>query len=119
MAGWSHGLRPNSARLDEQRTGARPPSRNRWKDNIRVEDLQPGDVVVVTLWPGHVALVEEIHRDSEGKPRKLRVSSFNYGRGQGWLDQACEVTAKFGIEVAHTVLLAETTGYWRPPARPR
>lgn len=98
----------------EQRTGSRPPSRNSWKDNIRPEELQVGDVVVVTLWPGHVALIEEISRNPEGKPERMRVSSFNYGRGEGWIDRSCEVTKKFGIEMSHWISLAETVGYWRP-----
>ena len=98
----------------EQRTGSRPPPRNRWQDNIEQNDLQPGDVVIVTLWPGHVALIEEIERDKQGKPERMRVSSFNYGRGQGWLDRGCEVTVKFGIEMSHWISLAQTVGYWRP-----
>ena len=98
----------------EQRTGFRPPPRNRWQDNIRLEELQVGDVVGVTLWPGHVALVEEIARHQDAKPTRLRVSSFNYGHGQGWIDRSCEVTVKFGMETASWVSIAETTGYWRP-----
>jgi hypothetical protein len=73
-------------------------------------------VVVVTLWPGHVALIEEIARDPGGKPERMRVSSFNYGRGQGWIDRSCEVTKMFGIEMSHWISLAETAGYWRPEA---
>lgn len=98
----------------EQRTGSRPPPRNKWRDNIRPEELQVGDVVVVTIWPGHVALIEEITRDKEGKPERMRVTSFNYGRDHGWIDRDCEVTVKFGIEMSHWVSLAETVGYWRP-----
>ena len=98
----------------EQRTGSRPPSRSNWRDNIRPEELQVGDVVVLTLWPGHVAVIDEITRDKSGKPERMRVSSFNYGRGQGWIDRDCEVSAKFGVEVSHWVSLAETVGYWRP-----
>jgi len=98
----------------EQRTGARPPPRSNWRDNIRPEELQPGDVVVLTLWPGHVAVIEEITRDQSGKPERMRVSSFNYGRGQRWIDRDCEVSAKFGVETSHWVSLGETVCYWRP-----
>lgn len=98
----------------EQRLGTRPPSRNRWHDNIRPDELQIGDVVAVTLWPGHVALVEEIVRDHEGKPQRMRVSSFNYGHGQGWIDRSCDVTVKFGVETSHWISLADAVGYWRP-----
>jgi hypothetical protein len=100
----------------EQRTGSRPPSRTSWKDNIRPDELQVGDVVVITLWPGHVALIEEISRNPEGTPERMRVTSFNYGRGQGWIDRSCEVTKKFGIEMSHWILFTDTVGYWRPPA---
>jgi hypothetical protein len=98
----------------ERRTGHRPPPRTRWKDNIRPDQLQVGDVVVVTTWPGHVAVIDEVTRDKDGKPERMRVTSFNYGAGQGWVDRNCEVSRKFGIETTHWVLLTETTGYWRP-----
>ena len=44
----------------------------------------------------------------QGKPERIRVSSFNYGRGQGWIDRSCEVTKMFGIEMSHWISLAET-----------
>ena len=97
-----------------QRIGSLPPARAKWVSNIRPEELQVGDVVMLTLWPGHVGLVDEIARDANGGIERLKVSSFNYGRGQGWLDRSCDVTVKFGIEVNMWVLLSETTGYWRP-----
>ena len=98
----------------EQRTGSRPPPRSNWRDNIRPDELQVGDVVVLTLWPGHVAVVEEITRGTSGKPERMRVASFNYGRGERFIDRDCEVSAKFGVETSHWVALAETEGYWRP-----
>ena len=98
----------------EQRTGSRPPPRSNWRNNIRPDELQVGDVVVLTLWPGHVAVIEEITRDKSGSPERMRVSSFNYGRGQRWIDRDCEVSANFGVETSHWVSLAETIGYWRP-----
>ena len=97
-----------------QRIGTLPPARTKWVSNIRPEELQVGDVVMLTLWPGHVGLVDEIARDANGGIERLKVSSFNYGRGQGWLDRSCDVTVKFGIEINTWVLLSETTGYWRP-----
>ena len=97
-----------------QRIGTLPPTRKRWVSNIRPEELQPGDVVMVTLWPGHVGVVDEVTRDAAGAPERIKLSSFNYGRGQGWIDRGCNVTVKFGIEVTFWVLPAETTGYWRP-----
>jgi len=100
----------------EQRTGFRPPPRETWQDNIRRDELQVGDVVVVTLWPGHVELIEELARDKDGKPERLRVSSFNYGPGQAWIDRGCNATMKFGVETTHWIALRETVGYWRPEA---
>ena len=63
-----------------------------------------------------IPLIEEISRDPRGKPERMRVSSFNYGRGEGWIDRSCEVTKKFGIEMSHWISLGETVGYWRPKA---
>ena len=98
----------------EQRTGRRPPARNRWRSNIQAEDLQVGDVVGITLWPGHVALIEEIERDEKSMPIRVKVSSFNYSDGKGWLDKDCDVTVSFGIQSSHWVLMKDTIGSWRP-----
>lgn len=40
------------------------------------------------------------------KPERMRVSSFNYGRGKVWIDRSCEVTVKVGIEMSHSVSLS-------------
>ena len=102
-----------------QRTGTYPPLRTRWHDNIRAEELRPGDVVVETIWPGHVAIVESVERDAAGKPVRLEVTSFNHGDGRGWIDRDCEVTKTFGVATNHWITMAETDGYWRPPPRVR
>jgi len=57
-------------------------------------------VAVVTPWPGHVAPVEEIARDPEGKPERIRASGCNCQCGQGWTDRSCEVAKMFGIEMS-------------------
>jgi hypothetical protein len=99
----------------EERTGVRPPPRGRWHDNIRLSELRPGDVVVLKVWPGHLAFVEEIERDGAGNVAKLKVSDFNYGPGQPWLDRSCEVTSQFGKVSTRWVAVEETSGYWRAP----
>lgn len=101
----------------EQKIGQRPPPRSRWRDNIKPDELQAGDVVVLNLWPGHVALIEEIERDAGGKPLRLTVASFNYGRGQRWIDEDCEVSGKFGVVTRQVVTMGETSGYWRPAVK--
>ena len=97
-----------------KRTGSLPPARAKWIDNIRPDELQIGDVVMTKLWPGHLGLIDEIVRDAAGAIDRMRVSSFNYSAGQGWIDRSCNVTVKFGIEVNTWVAITETTGYWRP-----
>lgn len=101
----------------EQKIGQRPPPRARWRDNIKAEELQVGDVVGLNTWPGHVALIEEIGRDADNKPLRLTVSSFNYGRGMPWIDKDCEVSGRFGVAMRQVVTMADTNGYWRPAGK--
>ncbi|MGH8619286.1 MAG: hypothetical protein ACREUW_16470 [Burkholderiales bacterium] len=100
-----------------QRVRSLPPPRARWVDNIRPEELQTGDVVMTTLWPGHLGVVDEIGRDAAGAIERIRVSSFNYSGGQGWIDRGCNVTLKFGMEVSTWITPAEASGYWRPKSQ--
>jgi hypothetical protein len=101
----------------EQRIGFRPPARNDWSNNLHRDELDAGDVVVLTALPGHVALVDEVDRDGSGAIKRLKVSDFNY-RGKGseaWQDKGCEVTTNFGKEQTRWIALKEVSGQWRAP----
>jgi len=100
----------------EQRIGKRQPGlASGWRGNISVQDVQPGDVVLVTLSvPGakHAAFVEEVRKNAPGAPAAVRVSEWNWGR---MTDQRCLITENFGrlapprwIDVGGVALV------WRP-----
>jgi hypothetical protein len=81
----------------EQKTGKRQPGlAGSWRGNIPVQNVQPGDVVLVRLRaPGamHAALVEEVRKNADGAVSGIRLSEWNGGQ---MTDQRCLVTENFG-----------------------
>ena len=81
----------------EQKTGKRQPGlAGSWRGNISVQNVQPGDVVLLRLGvPGamHAALVEEVRKNAGGAVSGIRVSEWNWGR---MTHHRCLVTENFG-----------------------
>ena len=81
----------------EQKTGKRQPGlAGAWRGNIPVQDVQPGDVVLLPLRvPGamHAALVEEVRRNPGKAVSGIRVSEWNWGQVT---DRRCLITENFG-----------------------
>lgn len=101
----------------EQRTGFRPPTTDKWTNNVHRDDLDVDDVVVLKSMPGHVALIDEVERNAAGKITALKVSDFNYRAksGEPWQDERCKVSANFGKATTRKVSISEVSGQWRAP----
>lgn len=100
----------------EQKIGKRQPGlAGAWRGNISVEDVQPGDVVLLRLErPGaqHAAFVEEVRRGPDGAVRALHLSEWNWGRAT---DERCLVSETFGrLAPRRWIDLAAVAQVWRP-----
>src|SRR5437870_6482026 len=65
----------------EQKTGKRQPGlASEWRGNVSVQDVQPGEVVLIRLRAPeamHAALVDEIRRNADGTISGIRISEWN------------------------------------------
>lgn len=78
-------------------TGQRQPGDAQdWNGDHDLSLLQKGDVAIFDLGTyGHVALVENVNKDSSGTPVSVNLSEWNYG--PTYVNEACAVTNAFGI----------------------
>jgi hypothetical protein len=100
----------------EQKAGKRQPGlASAWRGNVAVQEVQPGDVVLVALRrPGaqHAAFVEEVRKGADGAARAVRVSEWNWGRTT---DERCLITETFGrLAPPRWIDLAGVAQVWRP-----
>ena len=100
----------------EQRTGKRQPGlANGWRGNREVQDIEPGDVVLVTLRAAnakHAAVAEEIARDRSNRVVRVRVSEWNWGKTT---DTRCLVTENFGkLARPRWIPAEEIAAVWHP-----
>ena len=81
----------------EQKNGKRQPGlASEWRGNIPVEDVQPGDVILIRLPVAgamHAALADEVRRNADGSVSEIRLSEWNWGK---MTDQRCLITENFG-----------------------
>jgi len=86
-----------------------------WRGNVSVQDVQPGDVMLIRLRaPGamHAALVDEIRRNADGTISGIRISEWNWGP---MTDQRCLVTEHFGrLSPPRSITLDTIALLWRP-----
>lgn len=99
----------------EQKTGKRQSGlASSWRGNVRVQGVQPGDVVLVRLRvPGamHAAFVEEVRRNAAGAVSTIRLSEWNWGR---MINQRCLVTETFGqLSSGRWINLDDVAQVWR------
>ncbi len=74
----------------QKKTGAsKGASLEQWQQ-IRPEIVRKGDVAQFFTPRMHVALVENVLRDKQGRPRTITVSEYNYGAC--WVDPDTQVT---------------------------
>lgn len=101
----------------EQRTGFRPPTADKWSNNVHRDDLDVDDAVMLKSMPGHVAMIDEVERDAAGKIKALKVSDFNYRAksSEAWQDEKCKVSTNFGKASKRTITMGEVAGQWRAP----
>jgi hypothetical protein len=100
----------------EQKTGRRQRGlAGSWRGNVPLQDVQPGDVVLIPLIaPGaaHAAIVEEVRKKADGSVSAIRVSESNWGR---MTSPRCLVTENFGRVVADRWIDAGAVAHvWRP-----
>ena len=100
----------------EQKTGRRQSGlASEWRGNIQLEDLQPGDVVLIRLpAPGamHAALADEVRRNEDGTVSGIRLSEWNWGK---MTDKQCLITENFGkLSPARWITRDVVAHVWRP-----
>lgn len=74
----------------QKKTGARQPFQSGQWQQIGPEAVRKGDVAQFFTPRAHLAFVEAVVRDKQGRPRAVDVSEFNFGKC--WVDQDTMVT---------------------------
>ncbi len=103
----------------EQKLGKRQPGMaSSWRGNILVENVQPGDVVLLGFRrpdgseSRHAAFVEEARWSADGAVSRLRLSEWNWGR---MTDKRCLVTVTYGrLAPERWIELSAVAQVWRP-----
>ncbi|HTN71473.1 MAG TPA: hypothetical protein VMO00_10340 [Methylomirabilota bacterium] len=100
----------------EQKTGKRQPGlASEWRGNVPVEDLRPGDVILIRLSATgamHAALADEVRRNADGTVSEIRLSEWNWGK---MTDQRCLITENFGKLSSTRWINRDAVAYvWRP-----
>lgn len=86
-----------------------------WTSNISLSEVLPGDVAIFANVGnfGHVAFVDAVNRDGDGRPISVNLSEWNYG--STFQDESCGVTNKFGITTTRTsISVSSISRFWRP-----
>ena len=101
-----------------QKLGNRPPGDPKtWPVNRDLTKIRQGVAVVfagVTA-SGHVAYVERLDRDHQGRPTGLHITEMNFSRESNpTAPPSCLVTKNFGVVTSRTVSLYNSgiTGFW-------
>lgn len=85
-----------------------------WKGNISSSEVLPHDVAIFDVGTfGHVARIDSVNRDGNGKPISVNLSEWNYG--SVLVNASCGVTDKFRITTYRVnVPLSSISRFWRP-----
>lgn len=105
----------------EQKTGKRQPGlASEWRGNVPVEDVQPGDVILIRLSAAgaqHAALVDEVRKKADGTVSEIRLSEWNWGP---MTDQRCLITENFGkLSPTRWITRDNVAHVWRPSLPPK
>jgi surface antigen len=81
---------------------SQPGDAKNWVSNISPSEVLPCDTAIFTNVGnfGHVAFVDAVSRDGDGRPISVNLSEWNYG--SIFQDESCGVTNKFGITTVRT-----------------
>lgn len=90
-----------------------------WTGNVTSANIQPGDVAIFNSGSfGHVAYIEEVHRNSNGVPSTIDISEYNWGGYSGQTEEevACTVTINYGVRTTRDgIPVSSVTRFWHPP----
>ena len=79
----------------QKRTGARKSFQpGQWRQ-VAPAMIRKGDVAQFFMPRAHLAFVEKVNRDKEGRPRSIDVAEFNYGTC--WVDRDTMVTDTYKV----------------------
>ena len=99
------------------RVGTKPSGHAKdWPANVTDKySVRRGDAAIFRGVPshGHVAYVERVNNDRNGKAESVDISEWNWH--QEYRDRNCAVTRNFGIRTdRYKISISNVSGFWRP-----